>query len=797
MRLCLRWHLLFFCIVRIGSGFLVSHGSSQEVLDVSNSTAFHRDPVNVLAVRQPAAEEPVPPPTQHVVEHIELLNNQNFWWLMGSLVVCVGVAVVTLEAAPISTPSKGNSEEEASSSGNRRIAHLCTCVVTLWIAMILWGVAQEYVMTASFPTVMGEQESFPSAFFLVLCNRSLTAIITSCMLLARGGSFIFPGFLETLAPAMSNMGSSWFQYASLSFISFTLQTTVKSAKLLPVLLVGTLRGKAYSMKDYGEAVVIAVAIGVFGRETEKHSTSVSSTWFGVLMLLGYVACDSATPHLQDAIFDRHKAMDALQATCAGAMLSACVLFLGLFFTGGFHESIHFLIVHPSMILPLIVLACSSCLTQVLANHTIKHFGPVVFTLVQCTRQLMSVLLSSMLFVHTISATAWIAVVVAFGVVLARSLRLAPPATFIAAIPVLGGPQGESATPTEAVEQGVGGSTKRDEEALLQEHASHPASGPPVAQREISPASGPGGLVEQMMASFQNYNTLIICAVGIHANYCFYAVAQEFLTTHTFGGQLFTYPLFLVAVDHSLATCLAIAVVVAHGGILAPSGWAWTSWPALTDLAATWMQHQALYFMFFPAHTLMKTLKVVPVMLVGSCLKNRSYSRTDYIEGLLLSVLVAYFVYDFQLMSTLDMDSSSGVGGSAVVGVMLMLGYVVVDSFTSNLEDYVFLRTKLDASHMLLGIEAISSVVAWLMLWANGELLQIAAFVAAHPQVMLYVLLLGMSAACGAYTCTVCVRLLGPAIFTLLMMSRQVCSLLISVLVYQHGVSALHCFCMVS
>mmetsp|Transcript_43643 Transcript_43643/g.79586 ORF Transcript_43643/g.79586 Transcript_43643/m.79586 type:complete len:791 (+) Transcript_43643:125-2497(+) len=709
----------------------------------------------------------------HVVEHIELLNNPRFWWLMGSLVVCVGVAVLTLEAHPLTNPSKEDVTDEGSFS--RKITHLCVCVVALWVAMILWGVAQEYVMTATFRGPHGIQESFPSAFFLVLCNRTLTALITAITLMARGSPMMFPGFGETVAPAISNIGSSWFQYASLAYISFTLQTTVKSAKLLPVMFLGTLRGKAYTMQDYAEGIVIAVAIGVFGLETEGHSSDASSTGYGVAMLVGYVACDSATPHFQDMIFQRHPSMDALQATFAAACTSVGMLLCGLFVTGSFMDSAAFLSRHPGMLLPLAILACSSCLTQVLVNHTIKHFGPLLFTLVQCTRQLMSVLLSTVLFMHAISPTAWLAVMIAFMALIARSLRHMPiPAALAESLPFVSSQQ----------QQNREGERQDDSEPSTE------------ASSEDRVALLSARLGSLSLTGSHSHNVLIICAIGIHANYCLYGVAQEFLATHTFGGQIFSYPMFLVAVDHSLAACLALFAMFIHGGSLTPSGWAWTAWPAATDLAATWMQHQALYMIFFPAHTLMKTLKVVPVMLVGSCLKNRSYTWKDYLEGLLLTMLVGYFVWDFQIMKAGgDAFGNTGFEGISAFGVLLMLGYVVVDSFTSNLEDFVFLRTNLDASHVLLGMEAVSGAIAWLVIWATGEFRGIATFIGDHPEVVAYVLFLGMAAAGGAYTCTVSVRLLGPAVFTLLMMSRQVCSLLISVLVYQHGVSTLHCFCM--
>merc|ERR1719277_2770443 len=70
----------------------------------------------------------------------------------------------------------------------------------------------------------------------------------------------------------------------------------------------------------------------------------------------------------------------------------------------------------------------------------------------------------------------------------------------------------------------------------------------------------------------------------------------------------------------------------------------TALPASANLVATACQYQALYFIRFPEQTLMKTLKVIPVMLCGRILKNRTYSTLDYMEAVLMTGIVAFFTY---------------------------------------------------------------------------------------------------------------------------------------------------------
>merc|ERR1719487_1443898 len=101
------------------------------------------------------------------------------------------------------------------------------------------------------------------------------------------------------------------------YVSFTLQATVKSAKLIPVVLLSTLRGKRYSWLDYAEFVVISAGLGVLGWEMESGSgVLLGWTAFGIFLLAMLVLFDSCTPHFQDSLFNTYPDVDAIQASFA-------------------------------------------------------------------------------------------------------------------------------------------------------------------------------------------------------------------------------------------------------------------------------------------------------------------------------------------------------------------------------------------------------------------------------------------------------------------------------------------------
>merc|ERR1712137_156822 len=140
-----------------------------------------------------------------------------------------------------------------------------------------------------------------------------------------------------------------------------------------------------------------------------------------------------------------------------------------------------------------------------------------------------------------------------------------------------------------------------------------------------------------------YTPLFLCAAAIHVLHCSYAVMQEFLAVHTFKGEIYRFPASNVLFNHLTGAILAWAVLWSQQKRPKMQNTRATLLPALANFAATLCQHMGLYYMSFPAHILMKTLKVIPVMIVGRFLKNRRYSCIDYIDSILITGLVAYFV----------------------------------------------------------------------------------------------------------------------------------------------------------
>mmetsp|Transcript_43832 Transcript_43832/g.95429 ORF Transcript_43832/g.95429 Transcript_43832/m.95429 type:complete len:793 (-) Transcript_43832:123-2501(-) len=709
----------------------------------------------------PAPEPELEVDRSHKVEHISLLNKDAFWWLMGSLMLLIALAVVTIEVSEKRASNnalandgetspllprrgaRGRGKDEAAVWVALRLAF---CIIGLNISMLLWGISQEFVMTNEYENASGGVEKIPSSLFLVLCNRLGSVFFSGLLALFVGEPLAFSSYAAASLPALSNLAASWCQYSSISYISFPLQTTTKSAKLMPVLLIGMCRGKKQSLLDIAEAIVITVAVVVFGLETDGQDSNTDVAGMGVMLLGGMMFFDSITPHLQDALFQKFPDLMVIQATFSMAVLASLVSFVMLLSQGMLMTCWVFLQEHPNAFLHIGVLALCSTLTQFLITYTIKNFGPLAFIIIVTTRQVISVCLSSVLFMHHLCNVAIVAAVIVFGTVFVRALRK-----------MSTGHSDPFELPDRQAAQDLG---------LLLPRWMH-------------------GMVSLSSQSHR----LMVCAVAIHIPLCFWAVAQEFMVTHTWAGQLFPSVLFIIAVNRTVGVFFCCGMLQIRGLPLVAPDMMLSGIPGVTNLFASFCQYEALYYIRFPKQTLLKTLKVIPAMIGGAFLKNRVYATLDYLEAALITGLAAFFVW------YCEVDDAPVRADYGLIGIMLMILYLAIDAVSVNAEDKIYQITTIDPCHMMLGSELISGCVCWVLLIATGSLHSVFDFLWMQPRLWVHLVALAMASTCGAYACTVTVKLFGPVVFTLLMMSRQMISLVVSVELFQHTVDRVGCLCL--
>ena len=275
-------------------------------------------------------------------------------------------------------------------------------------------------MTTKFnPTESSPDGMFPSASFCVFSNRFL-AIIISLIVITRVHGTIYcsaPSF-AFLPCAISNTTSSWSQYASLHYVSFPLQNIFKSTKVIPVMLMGMLlRGVSYSFIEYVEATAITSGVLLFSMsKNATHDNDEETSIVGVLLLLTYVCSDSFTSQWQSRIYKDYGKIDQYHMMFWVNTWAVLLTLAALIFSGEIFTVTEFLLVNPTALIYNIVTAITSATGQFFIFYTIKEFGPIVFTVIMTTRQMLSMVLSSIIFRHKMSLVSYLGASLVFGAV---------------------------------------------------------------------------------------------------------------------------------------------------------------------------------------------------------------------------------------------------------------------------------------------------------------------------------------------------------------------------------------------
>lgn len=290
----------------------------------------------------------------------------------------------------------------------------CTCGVVG--TLMVYGVMQERIMKV--PYGPGE-EFFRHSLFIVLFNRVLTCTVAAIILLVRGKPMAPTAPLYKYAGAsLSNVVATTCQYEALKYVTFPVQTLAKSAKMIPVMVWGTaIMQKKYGLRDYLVAVSVTAGCAIFlmtGDITGKRTKAgkEDSLW-GIFLMTGYLSFDGFTSTFQDKLFKGYN-METFNQILYITLCSSALSLAALLSKGNLWEAIDFLLRHPQCLYDILLLSVAATVSQFFISYTIRTFGALVFAAIMTTRQLLSILLSSLLYGPSLTPGQGVGTVTVFG-----------------------------------------------------------------------------------------------------------------------------------------------------------------------------------------------------------------------------------------------------------------------------------------------------------------------------------------------------------------------------------------------
>lgn len=209
-----------------------------------------------------------------------------------------------------------------------------------------------------------------------------------------------------LAMISSNMALRW--------VAYPMQVVAKSAKPIPVMLLGVLIGrKSYTLQKYLFVLLIVVGVILFMfKEGKTNSNPLEQEGLGQLLLIMSLTMDGLTGAIQERM-RQHSSPSAQHMMLAMNGWSSLLLSVPLVVSGEAFEFVNFAAKYPQMLTHLATLALAGALGQLFIFMMVSSYGALACSVVTTTRKFFTVLCSVLLFGNNLTSRQWTGTVLVF------------------------------------------------------------------------------------------------------------------------------------------------------------------------------------------------------------------------------------------------------------------------------------------------------------------------------------------------------------------------------------------------
>jgi adenosine 3'-phospho 5'-phosphosulfate transporter B2 len=174
--------------------------------------------------------------------------------------------------------------------------------------------------------------------------------------------------------------------------------------------------------------------------------------------------------------------------------------------------------------------------------------------------------------------------------------------------------------------------------------------------------------------------------------------------------------------------------------------------------------------------------MIPVMIWGTVIMRKRYNTKDYGVAALVTLGCSVFIM------TGDVTSKHAGSNSSMFGVMLMVGYLAFDGFTSTFQDKLFKGYQMTIFNQIMYVQAFSAGFSTLGLISAGQFGDAISFVMRHPSALGSILTLSAAATIGQLFISHTIKTYGALLFATVMTTRQFISILLSCILFAHPLS---------
>lgn len=279
--------------------------------------------------------------------------------------------------------------------------------------------------------------------------------------------------------------------------------------------------------------------------------------------------------------------------------------------------------------------------------------------------------------------------------------------------------------------------------------------------------------------------LLFCFLGLQLSYITWGVVQEQVMTQEYRSGKFKSSAFCVFGNRFLALFLSLGIIIYKRQTskkpLKDAPFYYYAPSSLSNSLSSWAQYEALKFISFPSQVLSKSCKLIPVMLVGILVNKKTYPLLEYLEAVMITIGVTLFTLTEKTGPAIQREDTAW-------GFALLALYLSCDSFTSQWQSKVYKQYSIDQYQMMLGVNVWSMIMTGITLIQSGEGLESLQFVLNDSTAMMHMVILSITSAIGQLFIFYTIKEFGPVIFTIVMTTRQIFSLVVSCFLFSHPLS---------
>ena len=207
------------------------------------------------------------------------------------------------------------------------------------------------------------------------------------------------------------------------------------------------------------------------------------------------------------------------------------------------------------------------------------------------------------------------------------------------------------------------------------------------------------------------------------------------------------------------------------------------------VGAMFLSQKSLQFINFPTQVIVKSCKMVPVMVAGALIHKKKYSVADYIRVSMVTVGIIVFTF-FK-----DAAKASKVNGTEVsiwievFGLFLAFFSLILDAFVSPNQEAVTKEFKSSPYQNMYYSNIWGLVLSLGLAVGAGEFQPAAAAIMQYPSLMFDVGCFGLLSALGQVFIFLAMDGFGSLTLVTITTTRKFFTVLGSIIIYKHSVSA--------